>query len=67
MFTYFPLWKSFEKHSKPIEEQGKKQIETLEILKPEENKKGTKQFDGYFPKDQKKLKKLREWKKFKIK
>ena len=67
MFTYFSLWKSFEKQSKPIEEQGKKQIQTLEILKPEENKKGTKQFDGYFPKDQKKLKKLREWKKFKIK
>ena len=51
MFTYSPLWKAFEKQRKSIEEQGKKQIEALEVLKQEENKKGSKQIDRYFPKD----------------
>ena len=49
--SYSPLWKAFEKQRKSIEEQGKKQIEALEVLKQEENKKGSKQIDGYFPKD----------------
>ena len=37
-FTYSPLGKAFEKQAKTIEDQGKKQIEALEILKPKETK-----------------------------
>ena len=33
-FTYSPLGKAFEKQIKTIEEQGKKQVEALEVLKP---------------------------------
>ena len=33
-FTYSPLAKAFEKQIKTIEEQGKKQFEALEVLKP---------------------------------
>ena len=33
-FTYSPLGKAFEKQIKTTEEQGKKQVEALEILKP---------------------------------
>ena len=32
-FTYSPLSKAFEKQIKTIEEQGKKQVEALEVLK----------------------------------
>ena len=32
--TYSPLGKAFEKQIKTIEEQGKKQVEALEVLKP---------------------------------
>ena len=32
-FTYFPLGKAFEKQIKTIEEQGRKQIEGLVVLK----------------------------------
>ena len=32
-FTYFPLGKAFEKQRKTIEEQGKKQVEVLKVLK----------------------------------
>ena len=35
-FTYSPLGKAFEKQTKAIEEQGKKQIEALANLKPKE-------------------------------
>ena len=35
-FTYFPLGKAFEKQIKTIEDQGKKQIDTLKTLKPKE-------------------------------
>ena len=35
-FTYFPLRKAFEKLTKAIEEQGKKQAEALKVLKPGE-------------------------------
>ena len=41
MFTYSPLGKAFEKQTKTIEDQGKKQIDalkTLESLKPNEVK-----------------------------
>ena len=34
-FTYSPLDKAFEKQIKTIEEQGKKQVESLEVLKPD--------------------------------
>ena len=32
--TYSPLEKAFEKQTKTIEDQGKKQVDTLESLKP---------------------------------
>ena len=34
-FAYCPLGKAFEKQTKTIEEQGKKQVEALEVLDPE--------------------------------
>ena len=37
-FTYFPLGKAFEKQIKTTEEQGKKQLEALEFLKPNTQK-----------------------------
>ena len=33
-FTYSPLGKAFEKQIKTIEDQGKKQLDTLKSLKP---------------------------------
>ena len=37
-FTYSPLGKAFDKQIKRIEDQGKKQVDALEKLKPEETK-----------------------------
>ena len=37
-FTYSPLGKPFDKQIKTIEDQGKKQVDALEKLKPEETK-----------------------------
>ena len=37
--AYFPLEKAFEKQTKTIEEQGKKQVEALEVLDPENHQK----------------------------
>ena len=37
-FTYSPLGKAFEKQIKTIEDQGQKQVEALENLKPKEQK-----------------------------
>ena len=37
-FTYSPLGKAFEKQTKTIEDQGKKQIDALADLKPKEKK-----------------------------
>ena len=37
-FTYSPLGKAFEKQIKTIEDQGKKQVDALEKLKPKEIK-----------------------------
>ena len=37
-FTYSLLGKAFEKQTKPIEDQGKKQIDALVALKPKEVK-----------------------------
>ena len=38
-FTYSPLGKAFEKQIKTIQDQGKKQIDALESLKPKEETK----------------------------
>ena len=38
-FNYSPLGKAFEKHIKTIEDQGQKQVKTLEDLKPKEQTK----------------------------
>ena len=38
-FTYSPLGKAFEKQIKIIEDQGKKQVDALETLKPKEQTK----------------------------
>ena len=38
-FTYSPLGKAFDKQIKTIEDQGKKQVEALKDLKPEEQTK----------------------------
>ena len=49
-FAYSPLGKAFEKQTKTIEEQGKKQVQALEILDPEKSQK-LKSFEGLFPKE----------------
>ena len=38
-FTYSPLGKAFEKQTKTIEDQGQKQVDAFESLKPKEQKK----------------------------
>ena len=38
-FTYSPLGKAFEKQTKIIEDQGKKQVDALKNLKPKEETK----------------------------
>ena len=45
-FTYSPLGKPFEKQIKAIEDQGKKQVEALENLKPKEETKPTEDESG---------------------
>ena len=50
-FRYFLLVKAFEKQIKIIEEQGKKYVEVLKVLKAEENKEGIKSVEGIFPKE----------------
>ena len=47
-FTYYPLGKAFEKQIKTIEDQEKKQVETLKRLNLEDQ---TKPIEGIFPKD----------------
>ena len=37
-FTYFALGKASEMQKKAIEEQGKREVESSEVLKPEEGK-----------------------------
>ena len=47
-FTYSPLGKAFEKQIKTIEDQGKKQVDALENLKPKEETKAiTYYYDDY--------------------
>ena len=45
-FAYSPLGKAFEKQTKAIEEQGKKQVEALKALTKEE----LESIEGLFPK-----------------
>ena len=52
-FTYSPLEKAFEKQIETIEDQGRKQVEVLEILKPEENQQNLKSIKEIFPKEMK--------------
>ena len=49
-FANSPLGKAFEKQTKTIEQQGKKQVEPLEDLKPDKNKDETKSVEELFPK-----------------
>ena len=49
-FAYSRLGKAFEKQIKTIEEQGKKQIKSLQVLKPDENNKDTNQLKDFFQK-----------------
>ena len=46
-FSYCLLGKAFEKQTKTIEEQRKKQVEALEVLDPENNQK-LKSIEGVF-------------------
>ena len=48
-FTYFHLGKTFGKQIKTIEDQGKKQVKTLKVLKQEEQV--LKSIERMFPKD----------------
>ena len=62
-FTYSPLGKSFEKQMKAIEDQGKKQVNALEIRKAIENKsnkqpKSTTIFNEFINKRKKTMSKL---------
>ena len=47
-FEYSPSGNVFEKQKKTIEGQGTKQIEAVEVLKPEENKKYIKSVEELF-------------------
>ena len=47
-FTYSPLGKAFEKETKTIEEQGKKQIEALANLKPKPIEAKPNDYGDYF-------------------
>ena len=44
-FAYYPLGKAFDKQIKTIEDQGKKQVDALENLKPIEGSKAIKYDD----------------------
>ena len=46
-FTYSPLGKVFQKQTKTIEDQGKKQVDALADLKPRETKPD--EYGDYFP------------------
>ena len=49
--TYLPLGKAFEKQIKTIEDQGRKQVQTLKVLKPEERQKYLKSIEEVLPKE----------------
>ena len=48
-FTYSSLSRAFEIQIKITEDQGRKQDEILEVLKPEENKQSIKSVERIFP------------------
>ena len=50
-FTHSPLDRSFEIQIKITEDQGRKQDEVLEVLKPKENKQSIKPVERVFPKE----------------
>ena len=50
-FIYSSLGKAFEKQIKTIEDQGRKQVEALEVSKPGENQQGLKLIEVIFPKE----------------
>ena len=50
-FIYSSLGKAFEKQIKTIEDQGRKQVEALEVSKPGENQQGLKSIEGIFPEE----------------
>ena len=50
-FTYFSLQKDSEKEMKTLQEQGRKQVEALKVLKQEENQQDLKSTEGLFPKE----------------
>ena len=49
-FTYSPLGEAFENQIKMIAEHGRKQIEVLEVSKPEQNEQDLKSTEEGFPK-----------------
>ena len=66
-FTYSPLGKLFEKQIKTIEDQGIKQVEALNSLKPKENQE-LEPIEGRFPKKKRSIEiknqidEIRKWK-----
>ena len=50
-FTYFSLEKTFEKNIKTIGDQRRKQVEALEVLKPENNQQDLKKISAIFLKE----------------
>ena len=52
-FNYTPWGKSFENQVKIIEDHGRKEVEALKVLKPEENQQYLKSIEENFPKEMK--------------
>ena len=50
-FNYTPWGKSFENQVKIIEDHGRKEVEALKVLKPEENQQYLKSIKENFPKE----------------
>ena len=50
-FIYFSLGNTFEKQIKTIEDQWRKQVEALEVLKLEKNQQDLKSISAIFPKE----------------
>ena len=58
-FTYSPLGKAFEQQTKTIKDQGEKQVEALNNLKPDNNKISIKKYE-YYDKDSPRISKQKE-------
>ena len=50
-FNYTPWGKAFENQVKIIEDHGRKEVEALKVLKPEENQQYLKSIEENFPKE----------------